>query len=67
MSEVEVEFGESKVTEIEFDFLRFRTEFHMKFLWGTKGALNPAQERFSKLEHILTLMTERFGNTNGGQ
>lgn len=50
----------------ECNFCSFRTEFHMKFLWGTKGATNPAQERFSKLEQILTLMTERFCNNNNG-
>lgn len=50
----------------------FRTEFHMKFLWGSKGSLAPAIERHTKLEQILSLMAEKFCggskmSLNGGQ
>ncbi|XP_037042558.1 breast cancer anti-estrogen resistance protein 3 homolog isoform X3 [Bradysia coprophila] len=38
----------------------FRTEFHMKFLWGSKGALANAVDRHAKLEQVLTLMAEKF-------
>lgn len=38
----------------------FRTEFQMKFLWGSKGSIAPATERHTKLEQILTLMAEKF-------
>lgn len=38
----------------------FRTEFHMKFLWGSRGALSPADERHQKMEQLLSLMAERF-------
>ncbi|XP_031617097.1 breast cancer anti-estrogen resistance protein 3 homolog isoform X2 [Contarinia nasturtii] len=38
----------------------FRTEFQMKFLWGSKGSLAPAAERHTKLEQILSLMAEKF-------
>ncbi|GAB0089018.1 breast cancer anti-estrogen resistance protein 3 homolog [Sergentomyia squamirostris] len=41
----------------------FRTEFHMKFLWGSKGALNPPQDRHLKLEQILTLMSDKYCST----
>ncbi|XP_055684873.1 SH2 domain-containing protein 3C isoform X2 [Lutzomyia longipalpis] len=41
----------------------FRTEFHMKFLWGSKGALTPAKDRHAKLEQILTLMSEKYCST----
>ncbi len=37
-----------------------RTEFHMKFLWGSKGALANAVDRHAKLEQVLTLMAEKF-------
>lgn len=39
-----------------------RTEFHLKFLWGSKGALASADERHSKLEQVLSLMAEKFCN-----
>ncbi|XP_055295653.1 breast cancer anti-estrogen resistance protein 3 homolog isoform X3 [Sitodiplosis mosellana] len=50
----------------------FRTEFHMKFLWGSKGAHAPAVERHTKLGEILSLMAQKFcggsnSTLNGGQ
>ncbi|XP_053673186.1 breast cancer anti-estrogen resistance protein 3 homolog [Anopheles nili] len=45
----------------------FRTEFQMKFLWGSKGALVPAEERHAKFEHVLTVMAEKFcGDPSAG-
>lgn len=42
-----------------------RTEFQMKFLWGSKGSMAPAVERHTKLEQILSLMAEKFcGSSN---
>lgn len=44
-----------------------RTEFQMKFLWGSKGALVPAEERHAKFEHVLTVMAEKFcGDPSAG-
>lgn len=40
-----------------------RTEFQMKFLWGSKGSMAPAVERHTKLEQILSLMAEKFCGT----
>ncbi|CAD7085603.1 unnamed protein product [Hermetia illucens] len=40
----------------------FKTEFHMKFLWGSKGALSPDIERHKKMEDLLTLMAKKFGS-----
>lgn len=34
----------------------------MKFLWGSKGSLAPAEERHKKLEQILSLMAQKFCN-----
>lgn len=38
----------------------FRTEFHVKFLWGARGALTNMAERHSKLQEILTAMAGRY-------
>lgn len=38
----------------------------MKFLWGSKGALASAEERHTKLEHVLSLMAEKFCNMRNG-
>lgn len=47
------------------DLKIYRTEFQMKFLWGSKGSLAPAFERHTKLEQILSLMAEKFcGGSN---
>ncbi|XP_022235695.1 SH2 domain-containing protein 3C-like [Limulus polyphemus] len=37
----------------------FRTEFHLRFLWGTKGATVDASERCSKFNQLLAVMSER--------
>ncbi|XP_075151360.1 breast cancer anti-estrogen resistance protein 3 homolog isoform X2 [Haematobia irritans] len=42
----------------------FRTEFHIKFLWGSKGATATADDRHSKLEKVLALMADKFCNTD---
>ena len=47
---------------INFFFFRFRTEFHIKFLWGSKGALAAAVDRHTKLEQVLSLMSDKFCN-----
>ncbi|XP_055953438.1 SH2 domain-containing protein 3C-like isoform X4 [Argiope bruennichi] len=37
----------------------FRTEFQMKFLWGSKGCYVAAKERYSKFNQVLDVMSER--------
>lgn len=37
----------------------FSTEFHLRFLWGSKGATVESAERYRKFEQLLTLMAER--------
>jgi SH2 domain-containing protein 3C len=37
-----------------------RTEFHVNFLWGKKGAMVSAEERHAKFEQVLTVMAEKF-------
>ncbi|XP_054082765.1 breast cancer anti-estrogen resistance protein 3 homolog isoform X2 [Zeugodacus cucurbitae] len=38
----------------------FRTEFHVKFLWGSKGVTSTPEDRHSKLEKVLALMADKF-------
>ncbi|KAH8297904.1 hypothetical protein KR018_000506 [Drosophila ironensis] len=38
----------------------FRTEFHVKFLWGSAGITAKAMDRHSKLEKVLALMADKF-------
>ncbi|CAO1367711.1 unnamed protein product [Diamesa hyperborea] len=42
----------------------FRTEFHIKFLWGSRGAFVAAEERHSKFEQVLGMMADKFANHN---
>jgi hypothetical protein len=39
-----------------------RTEFHIKFLWGSKGAYVAAEERHSKFEQVLGVMADKFAS-----
>lgn len=48
----------SRIDELLSD--AFRTEFHVKFLWGSKGAAVLAHERHTKLERVLSLMSSKF-------
>ncbi|XP_036232409.1 breast cancer anti-estrogen resistance protein 3 homolog isoform X2 [Bactrocera oleae] len=38
----------------------FRTEFHVKFLWGSNGVTATPEDRHSKLEKVLALMADKF-------
>ncbi|XP_055543891.1 breast cancer anti-estrogen resistance protein 3 homolog isoform X1 [Wyeomyia smithii] len=40
----------------------FRTEFQVKFLWGSKGCFMPAEDRHAKFEHVLSVMADKFCN-----
>ena len=35
----------------------FRTEFHLKFLFGNRGALRDPQERYTKFQQILSALS----------
>lgn len=53
----EIVLGDSKVDDLLLD--AFRTEFHLKFLWGSRGATVSPQDRHSKFEQVLTVMSEK--------
>lgn len=40
----------------------FRTEFHINFLWGERGALTSPNQRFARLTDILTAMATKLAN-----
>ncbi|XP_042215322.1 breast cancer anti-estrogen resistance protein 3 homolog isoform X2 [Homarus americanus] len=37
----------------------FRTEFHLKFLWGSKGAVADSEERHAKFQQVVSTLSER--------
>lgn len=40
----------------------FKTEFHINFLWGERGALTSPNTRFARLTDILTAMATKLAN-----
>ncbi|XP_066153168.1 breast cancer anti-estrogen resistance protein 3 homolog isoform X3 [Euwallacea fornicatus] len=56
----EIVLGEARMEELTLDM--FKTEFHLKFLWGSRGCFANASERHAKFEQILSLMTEKCCN-----
>ncbi|XP_028134652.1 breast cancer anti-estrogen resistance protein 3 homolog isoform X2 [Diabrotica virgifera virgifera] len=56
----EIVLGEARTDELTIDI--FRTEFQLKFLWGSRGAFANANERHTKFEQVLTVMAEKYCN-----
>lgn len=56
----EIVLGEARMDELTLDM--FKTEFLLKFLWGSRGAFANAQERHAKFEQVLTVMAEKYCN-----
>lgn len=56
----EIVLGEARMDELTLDM--FKTEFLLKFLWGSRGAFAPANERHLKFEQVLTVMAEKYCN-----
>lgn len=51
-------FEDACLDEILVDV--FRTEFHMKFLWGSRSASAATREqRYSKFDQVLTALSQR--------
>ncbi|GBP98244.1 SH2 domain-containing protein 3C [Eumeta japonica] len=40
----------------------FRTEFHINFLWGERGALTTSNQRFARLTDVLNSMAHKLSN-----
>ncbi len=56
----EIVLADAKVDDLLLDM--FRTEFHLKFLWGSRGAIVESAERHSKFEQVLNVMSEKCEN-----
>lgn len=56
----EIVLGEARIEELTLDV--FKTEFLMKFLWGSRGASAPRAERHAKFEQILDVMADKYCN-----
>lgn len=56
--------GVRELDEILVDV--FRTEFHLKFLWGSRAmpTVDNAEQRYSKFEQVLTALSERCEPTS---
>ncbi|CAG9865035.1 unnamed protein product [Phyllotreta striolata] len=54
----EIVLGDARTDELTLDM--FRTEFHLKFLWGSKGSCADPAERHSKFEQVLTVLAEKY-------
>lgn len=54
----EIVLGEARMEELTLDM--FRTEFILKFLWGSRGANANSGERHAKFEQILSVMSDKY-------
>lgn len=54
----EIVMAEARMDDLTLSM--FHTEFHLKFLWGSRGAGADSIDRHSKFEQILTVMSEKF-------
>ncbi|CAG0893038.1 unnamed protein product [Darwinula stevensoni] len=52
-----VQLGDMRFEDIPLDM--FRTQFHLKFLWGSSGATADARERHTKFQQILSALSRR--------
>lgn len=55
----EIILGDTVRTE-ELVLDAFRTEFHLKFLWGSRGAHAAATERHMKFEQVLKVLADKY-------
>lgn len=56
----EIVLGEARIEELTLDM--FKTEFHLKFLWGSRGAIADPQERHTKFEQVLDVLADKYCN-----
>jgi len=56
----EIVLAEARVDELTLDM--FKTEFQLKFLWGSRGASADPAERHAKFEKVMWVMAEKYCN-----
>lgn len=54
----EIVLDEARMEELTLEM--FRTEFQMKFLWGSRGAYAASTERHSKFQQVLNVMADKY-------
>ena len=54
----EIVLGEARMEEFTLEM--YRTEFQLKFLWGSRGAYAPSHDRHAKFEEVLDVMAEKY-------
>lgn len=54
----EIVLEEARMEELTLEM--FRSEFQMKFLWGSRGAYAASGERHSKFEQVLNVMADKY-------
>ncbi|XP_065163465.1 breast cancer anti-estrogen resistance protein 3 homolog isoform X2 [Atheta coriaria] len=56
----DIVLSEARMEELTTDM--FRTEFQLKFLWGSRGAYAVSYDRHAKFEQVLNVMAEKYCN-----
>lgn len=56
----EIVLGEARIEELTLDL--FKTEFQLKFLWGSRGAYADSHDRHVKFQQVLNVMAEKYCN-----
>ncbi|KAK9739675.1 SH2 domain [Popillia japonica] len=54
----EIVLSEARMEDLTLEM--FRTEFQLKFLWGSRGAYVPAYERYNKFEQVLDVLVDKY-------
>lgn len=54
----EIVLGEARMEDLTLEM--FRTEFQLKFLWGSRGAYVPPYERYGKFEQVLDVLVDKY-------
>ncbi|KAF2902259.1 hypothetical protein ILUMI_03922 [Ignelater luminosus] len=56
----EIVLGEARMEDLTLEM--FKTEFQMKFLWGSRGAFAAATDRYIKFEQLLDVVADKYCN-----
>lgn len=56
----EIVLGEARMEDLTLEM--FKTEFQIKFLWGSRGAFAAATDRYIKFEQLLDVVADKYCN-----
>lgn len=57
----EIVLGEARMEDLTLDM--FKTEFQIKFLWGSRGAFATPVDRYNKFEQLLDVVADKYCNS----